>query len=125
MILLAGIPSEPPIALAVASAASRGIPYLLLNQRSFSHDEFELTCRDGRCSGAIAVAGRSYPLECFAGVYLRTIDAAGLPELKRAARASDGALQAARAHAWADMLTQWTEVAPQRVANRLSATLSN
>lgn len=125
MILLAGIPSEPPIALAVASAESMGIPYLLLNQRSFSHDEFELVYRDGRCSGAFAVAGRSYPLDCFAGVYLRTIDAASLPELKRAARASDGALLTTRAHAWADMLTQWTEVAPQRVANRLSATLSN
>ena len=125
MILLAGIASEPPIALAAASAEVLGIECVLLNQRMFAHDEMEFEYVDGRCSGAIAVAGQVHPLECFGGIYLRTIDAASLPELTRAKRAWDGALLEARANAWAEMLIQWAELAPQRVANRMSATLSN
>jgi hypothetical protein len=125
MILLAGIPSEPPVALAAASAESLGLPCLLLNQRAFAHDEMELRHVDGKCSGTISVAGCTYPLEQFSGIYLRTIDAASLPELGRSNRSWDSVQRDAKAHAWADMLVQWAEVAPQRVANRLSATLSN
>jgi hypothetical protein len=125
MILLAGIPSEPPIALAAESAASLGIPYLMLNQRSFAHDDMELEFCEGRCTGVLVAGGQTFPLDRFSGIYLRLIEAATLPELARAGRAWNGGVLAARAHAWADMLTQWTEIAPQRVANRLSATLSN
>ncbi|TQK01273.1 RimK family alpha-L-glutamate ligase [Herbaspirillum sp. SJZ107] len=125
MILLAGIASEPPIALAADSAAALGIECVLLNQRAFAHDDIEFEYADGRCRGALTSAGQVYPLECFSGIYLRTIDAASLPELSRAARAWDRERTEARTHAWAEILTQWAEVAPQRVANRLSATLSN
>lgn len=128
MILISGIPSEPPVALAAASAEALGIPYVLLNQRSFAHDDMDFEFADGACRGALRVAGQTLPLERFSGIYLRTIDAVSLPELgKDEGRRSawDAPLATARAHAWADMLTQWTEVAPQRVANRLSATLSN
>lgn len=128
MILLSGIPSEPPLALAAASAEALGIPCLLLNQRAFAHDDMEFEFAGGTCRGALHVAGHSWPLQDFSGIYLRTIDAASLPGLDEKGgrrNAWDAPLAAARAHAWADMLTQWTEVAPQRVANRLSATMSN
>jgi len=125
MIVLAGIPSEPPIALAADSAAALGIDCLLLNQRSFAHDDMHFEYADGRCCGELTVAGRTWPLESFSGIYLRTIDTAGLPELSRGKRAWDQALLEARAQAWAEMLHHWAEIAPQRVANRLSATLSN
>ncbi|WP_165390761.1 ATP-grasp domain-containing protein [Pseudoduganella lutea] len=125
MILLAGIPSEPPVAMALASAEALGIPCVLLNQRSFAHDEMELDYADGTCTGAMTIGGQVYPLERFRGIYLRTTDASTLPELSRMGRAWDGAALAARAHAWSEILVQWTEIAPQRVANRLSATLSN
>jgi hypothetical protein len=125
MILLAGIPSEPPIALAVASAEALGLPCLVLNQRAFAFDDLDLRFAEGRCSGSLRVAGQRYPLSRFTGIYLRTMDADSLPELQAAHRTWRGEQTALRARAWEETLLAWTEVAPQRVANRVSFTLSN
>jgi glutathione synthase/RimK-type ligase-like ATP-grasp enzyme len=119
MIVLAGIPSEPPIALAAASADALGLPCVVLNQRAFAFDGLDLRFADGRCSGSLTVAGQRHPLASIAGIYLRTMDTDSLPELQAAPQARQ------RAHAWEETLQAWTEVAPQRVANRISLTLSN
>lgn len=124
MILLAGIPSEPPIALAAASAQALGVPYVMLNQRSFALDDLDLRFSAGEASGTLTVGGQAFPLSVFTGIYLRNIDAESLPEVQSPRARSDWSV-AARAKAWNDTLTAWTEIAPQRVVNRLSATLSN
>jgi hypothetical protein len=125
MILLAGIPTEPPVALAAASAAVLGLPCLVLNQRGFMADDLDLRVVDGCCSGTLTVAGQRHPLERFTGIYLRTMDADSLPEVQAAPRTWQGAHAAQRARAWEETLHAWAEVAPQRVANRVSFTLSN
>lgn len=125
MILLAGIPTEPPVALAAASAAALGLPCLVLNQRAFVADDLDLRFADGVCSGSLTVAGQRHPLDRIAGIYLRTMDADSLPEVQEAPRTWQGAQTAMRARAWEETLHAWAEVAPQRVANRVSFTLSN
>ena len=42
MILLCGIPSEPPLALARAALADAGAPVLMFNQRRFAACDVEL-----------------------------------------------------------------------------------
>ena len=101
MILLAGIPSEPPIALAVASAEALGLPCLVLNQRAFAFDDLDLRFAEGQCSGSLRVAGQRYPLSRFTGIYLRTMDADSLPELQAASEWSAGATEA-RVRAFAE-----------------------
>lgn len=125
MILLSGIPSEAPIALAAASAEALGIDCLVLNQRAFEFDDLDLRFADGACRGSLVAGGQAFALEGFTGIYLRSIDAEALPELRRLRPAGNAPELAARAQAWTETLTAWTEVAPQRVVNRLSATLSN
>jgi hypothetical protein len=125
MILLTGIPTEPPVAMAAASAEALGIPCLVLNQRAFAVDDLDLRFEDGRCSGTLAAGGQAFAFDAFTGIYLRTIEADSLPELRHAQRAWNGPQLVTRAVAWLETLVAWTEVAPQRVVNRLSATLSN
>lgn len=125
MILLAGIPTEPPVELAKDSADAAGIECIVLNQRSFAFDDIEMRFVDGKCAGEIRVGMQSHPLGSFTGIYTRMTDAESLPELapKRNGAPDPSALN--RARAWSETMNAWLELAPQRVANRTSATLSN
>jgi hypothetical protein len=129
MILLAGIPSEPPLALAIASAEAAGAAHVVLNQRAFAHDKFEFSFVDGRCSGALVIGMQVYPVEHFTGIYTRMTDPACLPELqagrRRRASSGEGSYDGVRARAWAEVFDAWLELGPLRVANRSSASATN
>lgn len=127
MILLAGIPSEPPIAMAAASAEAMDAPYVVLNQRMFAHDDLDLRFAEGVCRGWLVVGGQSYALDRFTGIYARMMEPEDLPELQAPrwrGEVADVEL-AARARAWNETFNAWMEIAAQRVVNRPSATLSN
>jgi hypothetical protein len=53
MILFCGIPTEPPLALAIAAADAAGEPYAMFNQREALHADLLLEFRNGRWSGSL------------------------------------------------------------------------
>lgn len=126
MILLAGIPSEPPIALAALSAEALHVPYLFLNQRMFAHDDLVLQFAEGACQGWLVIGRESYSLDRFTGIYARMIEPESLPGLQIRPQGDGEDLElATRARAWSETFNAWLEIAQQRIVNRPSAMLSN
>jgi RimK-like ATP-grasp domain len=123
VILLCGIPSEPPVRLALEAARALGVEHRLLSQRLAASADVTLSIRDGRVEGRLWLAGEEIDLSRVDGIYLRLMDADLLPESRRPqAFDPDGPERAA---AVGRLLADWCEVTPGRVANRISAMSSN
>lgn len=121
MILLCGIPSEEPVARAIAAAERTGVPHLVLNQRQVEEWSLALELEGGRLSGMLSGPGGEWGIGEFDGVYARLIEPRTLPDL---GEPPDGAMLA-RAQALFQALLAWLEVAPCRVVNRLGPSASN
>jgi hypothetical protein len=115
MILLCGIPSEPPLAFAAAAASRAGVEVVVLNQRRPSDWALTVQHCAGGIAGQLLGPDGAWPLGAFTGVYLRMVDAATLPEPADRDRAA----------ALHDAVAAWTDVARARVANRARPSLSN
>lgn len=122
MILLCGIPSEPPLALVREALDRRGAPYRVFNQRRFATIDLMFEIRDRGVSGWLELDGEGIALECITGVYSRLMDHTQLPELSGEAEDSPTHRHCV---ALQDTLTRWTEICPGRVVNRLAAMGSN
>ena len=124
MILFAGIPSEPPLALAVDSARREGVAHVVLNQRHSAYEPLNLAFRGGRLDATVTVGGQSFPLGAFTGIYARPIEAAVLPEFCSGGRNGDiKAMQ--QMIAFSELLTDLLDIAPCIVVNRPLAMGSN
>lgn len=123
MILLCGIPSEPPLALVREALDEWEIPYVLFNQRQFSTMEMEFEISEGgKVWGTLSVNGIGHRLEDFSGVYVRLMDDRALPEVKTEPADSQKRQQCRALH---DTLTRWCEIAPTRIVNRAAPMGSN
>jgi glutathione synthase/RimK-type ligase-like ATP-grasp enzyme len=122
VILLVGIPSEPPLALVAEAARELGLPYLVFNQRRFDGTALALEIREGEVDGWLRIEGATYPLAEISGVYVRLVEDAALPELAGEPLDSPRRRRCRGLHA---ALLAWLEVAPCRVVNRTSAMASN
>jgi hypothetical protein len=122
MILVCGIPSEPPIARVLDELDRLRAPTVVFNQREFETCRLAWAVEGGRVSGWLVIDGRSFDLESFTGVYSRLMDDRLLPEL-----ADDPADSARRRHCRQlhDQLVAWMDVAPARVVNRIRTMGSN
>jgi hypothetical protein len=125
MILICGIPTEPPLALAIAAAESLEIDHVVLNQRHVHFDDVVLDFRNGRVSGSLWMWEREYPLECFSGVYTRLIDSGDIPENAPVRGVPPDPQLVARSALLHAILNDWLEVAECPVLNRTSAMASN
>lgn len=121
MILLCGIPSEGPVASAIAAAREAAVPHVVLNQRQVDRWQLQAVLDAGRLSGELRGPGGSWDLAGFSGVYLRTVEPRRLPDLGDPV--DEGKLS--RAEALHGALLAWAELAPCRVANRLGPSTSN
>jgi hypothetical protein len=122
MILLCGIPSEPPLALVREALDRRGARYVSFNQRQFSAMAIEFEIVRGQPAGRLQVNGDSYSLSDFEGVLNRLMDYRFLPELKDLPETS-GAYRLCRN--LMDTLTRWSELSDGRVVNRIAPMTSN
>lgn len=122
MILLCGIPTEPPLALVASALDDLRQPYVLFNQRSFAQAHVAFSVERGQVSGVFSLAGEEYALEGFTGVYNRLMDDQSLPEVRALPADHPERLRCRRLH---DALLQWMEIAPARVINRMAAMASN
>jgi glutathione synthase/RimK-type ligase-like ATP-grasp enzyme len=115
MILLCGIPSESPIAMAREALASLAEPTVVFNQRDFSSAHFDFDLMPGSISGKLAINGNSYDLSEITGVYMRLIEEQALPEFQSLSANGPEQQQCHNLH---DALLRWLEITPARVVNR-------
>jgi predicted ATP-grasp superfamily ATP-dependent carboligase len=122
MILLCGIPTEPPLARAVRELERLGVPAVVFNQREAVGGRFAFELDAAGVRGELRVDGLRVRLEDVAGVYVRLMDDRVLPEL--ADEPPDSPVRAA-CRELHDALYRWIEITPARVVNRSSAMASN
>jgi hypothetical protein len=122
LILVCGIPSEPPIAMVRAELQALGLPYAMLNQREIWDVDLEIAIADGFSSGQLTISGENYGIEEFTGIYNRLIPMELIPRIREGNPAS---ATWARSRAVHDTLLAWTEISVARVVNPASAMGSN
>lgn len=122
MILLAGIPSEPPMAMVRRALTEIGAPHVMWNQRDVTESDLELSVTHGHAVGRLTTRGGSWDLAEFDAIFPRMMDAARLPELESAGPGTDVWTHGHQVH---ELLAGWIEVAPGRVVNRAAPQGSN
>jgi hypothetical protein len=122
MILLCGIPSEPPLGLVAKAIEERGAPYVFFNQRQFAQASISFEISGGRAAGSLQINGSVHQLEDITGVYTRLMDYRRLPELIGAAENDESYRYCAALN---DTLTRWSEICDARVVNRMAPMGSN
>lgn len=122
MILLCGIPSEPPLAAVSERLDELRVPHVLFNQREAATARLAWCAQAGQIEGHLALDGRGYRLSSFTGVYSRLMDDRLLPELDNEPPDSPRRLASRRLH---EALVGWIDLAPGRVVNRFRCMGSN
>jgi glutathione synthase/RimK-type ligase-like ATP-grasp enzyme len=126
VILLAGIPSEAPMRLAIDAALEAGVEHAVLNQRQMHLGELTVDVGPSGVTGLLVLPGRAVALEEIDGVYARIMDVGSLPEFRpRRRRSFEAGLAFERASAFQAAFLDWVELAGCRVASRPSAMTSN
>jgi predicted ATP-grasp superfamily ATP-dependent carboligase len=122
MILLCGIPSEPPLALVAKALEENGTPYVMFNQRQFAACAISFEIGGGRVTGLLHIDGQGYPLDEIEGVYTRLMDYRRLPELEGVPESTEIFRYCALIN---DAITRWCEISPARIVNRMAPMGSN
>lgn len=126
MIVLCGIPSEPPLRAVIDAAERGGIAHTVLNQREAHRTDLTVYERHGRVDGVLRIRGTEVPLDSIRGVYLRLTDQQTLPEnRRRQGRWSSPSRAAARSCVLHSALVDWLETASCRVLNPVGCMASN
>lgn len=125
MILITGIPSEPPVELAMEAAKKEGIPYVMLNQRNAHLYQLSIKFESNKISGYIQIDGTDYHLDQFAGIYVRTMDNNFLPEMRNKVFHYVGDKNVAKSEQIHRQFLDWIEIAKCRVLNRPWDMLTN
>ena len=116
MIFLCGIPSEPSLGLVIDQLVKLQAPHIVFNQRRFAEMEIEFAVSDHGVTGVMALNGERVRLEEITAVYTRLMDFRLLPEITHESEQSPSWRQC---HAVHTALSQWYEIAPSRVLNRM------
>lgn len=123
MILICGIPTEQPVALAIDAAETLGVAHLVFDQREHQRAELVLSTALGTgLSGRFVWRDQELDLATLTGVYVRLMDDRFLPDI---ADTSGDHPARRRSREFHDRLHAWLNVAPCRVASRPGAMLSN
>jgi RimK-like ATP-grasp domain len=122
MILVCGIPTEPPVAKVLEQLDQLNAPTIVFNQRDFESSRLTWAVTVGQVSGWLHVGGHGYDLESVTGVYGRLMDDRLLPELDGEPEASPRRRHCRQLH---DQLVAWMDVTPARVVNRICMMGSN
>ena len=122
VVLVCGIPTEPPVALVLDALADRGTPFVVFNQRAFAETSLRVDLADGEVGGELRCGRTLVALDQVVGVYTRLMDDRQLPEWQALPEGSPGRQHGRAVH---DALFQWIEVTPARVVNRTASMASN
>jgi glutathione synthase/RimK-type ligase-like ATP-grasp enzyme len=122
MILLCGIPSEPPLAMVRAALDQLGAPTIIFNQREFASIGFGFDLVGELLAGSVMIDGKRYDLADIQGVYMRLMDEEALPEFRGL---PDESPQRQRCRNLHDAFLHWLEITPAKVVNRCRPMSSN
>lgn len=123
MILIAGIPGEPPLARAVEAAEELGIGHVVFDQREHHASDLCMSLdADAGWQGVLRTPSGEIDLTRLTGVYVRLMDDRFLPDL---AGLPADAPQRARSTRFHALFHDWLNLAPIRIASRPRAMLSN
>lgn len=122
MILVCGIPSEPPLALLLRELSELRAPVALFNQRRFDAASLDFRITNGVVDGSFQIEGGTHQLEAMQAVYVRLLDDADLPELCDEPSDSPRRRKSAELHA---RLLEWLEITPALVVTRSGPNASN
>jgi RimK-like ATP-grasp domain len=123
MILVVGIPSEPPVQCVIDSLQDQQVEFVVLNQRQFDDVDLSYSVDEGgRVDGLLRIGRRRWPLHEITGVYARMMDDRQLPELKGQPEGSPLRLSCRSFH---ERLSSWLDIAEATVINRGCAMSSN
>lgn len=123
MILVAGIPTESPVADVVEALVDSGGDVVVLNQRQVADIDFELSvASDGGVDGLLRIDRRRWNLHEITGCYARLMDDRLLPEVRDL---PDDSPLRERSRRLVDTLSTWMDIAPGHMLNRPGAMVSN
>ena len=123
MILVAGIPSEPPLQEALDALHDLRADVLVLSQRQGTDTDIAFSVDPtGTVDGVLRSGRRHVALREITAVYARLMDHRNIPEYQRL---NPEDRERNRWTALTDNLTTWLDVASGRVVNRTSAMASN
>ncbi len=125
MILFAGIPSEPPLALAIAAAERAGAPHIVFNQRHAAHCGLHLDWGAAGLGGEITLGGAPIALAALTGIYARMGDVGVMPEHRPRGRTPADPVALARARIISGLFDEVLDTLPTRVVNRPATMGSN
>ena len=119
MIMVWGVPGDPPVAAVTAALARLGQQVFLFDQHDALTAEMDL-CVDREVRGVLRTPAGDVDLAKITAAYIRPFDTSRLPTVSQAPLA----LQA-RVAALDEALLCWSDVTPARVVNRPAAMASN
>lgn len=116
MILLIGIPSEPPLAMVADALRRLRLPFEVVNQREAARHSIALDAGPAGVDGNLTLDGREIALGDVTGVYDRATDPGVVPEMQGL---DDDDPEALRALRFQSLLSAWLQLSPATVVNRL------
>ena len=122
MILIAGIPTESPVARAIEAAEDNGIAHVVFDQRNHAECDLTLTLDPfAGWRGTLSGPGLDIDLASLSGIYVRLMDDRFLPGVE----ATDPFAPPGSVALFHKRLHDWLDIAPGRIASRPRAMLSN
>jgi len=125
MILLCGIPSEPPLELAIKAAEAKDVPFAIFNQRESHHINMCLHVDRNQWHGVLTLPNVEIALDGIAGVFARLMDSRDLPENKTSQRCAYSPEAFERSQVLQIAFNDWLDITRTRVLNRPTAMASN
>lgn len=122
MILLLGIPSEPPMRLVTEALTQLGARFQFVNQRDALRTRLTVRTSPSGLGGRLDAPGGSLDLDEVSAVYARPMDTDSLPELRDEPRDSPRRRHGRQLQ---EMWMRWMDRTRARVLNRPSAMASN
>ena len=123
MILVAGIPTEPPVESVIDALQDGRADFVVWNQRRFDDTELSFSIDErGVVDGELRIDRRRWPLHEITAIYARLMDDRQLPELGDEPPDSHRRLTCRTLN---DRVATWLNVTPSLVINRNSAMASN
>lgn len=120
MILIIGIPTEDPVALAIEAAEKEGIAHVVVNQRDAADFDLDLSLAGGKWTGSLNLSGVTIDVRDVSGIYSRMAEPSTMPKRMGV---DDQTMNRSRAVQL--LLADWVETAQCRVANRTGPMASN
>jgi predicted ATP-grasp superfamily ATP-dependent carboligase len=122
LIVLAGIPSEPPLALIRERLENMGSKPVIFNQRQFEQMDMGLNIENGELLGELNLGNYRYDIQDIESVYIRLMDDSFIPEVENEPIQSAKRIKSRYLN---QTFTLFCEIAPIRVVNKLHSMSSN